>query len=206
MKKVVLALIGFVFLLAACQNEKAKEETKNTETKQVAVEEVILVTVVDFETKAGDLVGKTISISGTVDHVCKHGGQKMFLIETGSENRVKITPDENISAFKSEWEGQNMLVKGIVEEQRIDEDFLKEWEQQVMSDEDMGDDKGEGKHLGGNMEKGGEDADKTMELEKINNLRQQIEASGKEYLSFFTVLCTDYQLQEPADTTEEGGE
>ena len=206
MKRTVIAIISLVFLLAACQNEKPKEEAKNTETEQVTVE-VIPVTVMDFETKAGDLVGKTISISGTVDHVCEHGGQKMFLIETGSENRVKITPDENISAFKSEWEGQDIMVTGIVEEQRIDEDFLKEWEQQVMSDEDMGDDKGEGKHLGGNMEKGGEDADKTMELEKINNLRQQIEASGKEYLSFFTVLCTDYQLEEPvADTTEEGGE
>ena len=204
MKKVVLILISTVFLLAACHNEKAKEEKQNTET--VTVDEIIPVTVSEFETKAGDLTGKKITITGTVDHVCQHGGQKMFLIETGSENRVKITPDENISAFKSEWEGQNIQITGIVEEQRIDEDFLKEWEEEVMSGDDMGDDKGEGKHLGGNMEKGGEDAEKDVELEKINNLRQQIEASEKGYLSFFTVLCTDYHLEEPADTTEEGGE
>ena len=205
MKRTLVAIIGLVFLLAACHNEKAKEETQNTNTELVTVEEVIPVTVTEFDTKAGDLTGKKIIISGTVDHVCQHGGQKMFLIETGSENRVKVTPDENISAFKSEWEGQNIVVTGIVEEQRIDEDFLKEWEEEVMSGDDMGDDKGEGKHLGGNMEKGGEDAEKDMELEKINNLRQQIEASGKGYLSFFTVLCTDYQLEEPADTAEEGG-
>ena len=206
MKKTALILISFVFMLAACNNETQKKETETTEQETVTVDEIIPVTVTEFETKAGDLVGKKVTISGTVDHVCEHGGQKMFLIETGSENRVKITPDEHISAFKTEWVGQNIQVTGIVEEQRIDEDFLKEWEQEVLSGDDMGDDKGEGKHLGGNMEKGGEDAEESQELKKINNLRKQIEESGKGYLSFYTVLCTDYSLQEPADTTGEESE
>lgn len=206
MKKTLLILVGFVFLMSACHNNNTKKETKNTDGKLVVVDEVVPVTVSEFETKAGDLVGKKVEISGTVDHVCKHGGQKMFLIETGSDNRVKITPDEQIAAFKPDWEGQHMVITGIVEEQRIDEDFLKEWEEEIKSGENMGDDKGEGKHMGGNMEKGGEDADMSQEMKKISNLRHQIEASGKGYISFYSITCTDYNMENPADTTEEGKE
>ncbi len=46
------------------------------------------------------------------------------------------------------------------------------------------------------MEKGGEDAEKNEELEKVNNLRQQIAESGKDHLSFFSVLCTEYEVVE----------
>ena len=64
----------------------------------------------------------------------------------------------------------------------------------------MADDKGEGLHLGGNIEKGGEDAEKSEELEKVNNLRQQITESGKDHLSFFSVLCTEYEVVETDDS------
>jgi len=192
MKKYLVTLIAFIFLLTACENT-VKEES-SSEEEVVLIEEIIPVSISSFEVKAEELVGKQIILSGTVDHVCTHGGQKMFVIETGSEGRVKINPDENIAAFNTELEGQNIKVIGIVEEQRIDEDYLKEWEEEILADADMGDDKGEGMHLGGNMEKGGEDAEKSEELEKVNNLRNKIAESGKDHLSFFSVLCTEYEV------------
>jgi len=198
MKKYLVTLIVFVFLFSACENTVKKESTSEEEV--VLVEEITPVSISNFEVKAEELVGKQIMLSGTVDHVCTHGGQKMFVIETGSEGRIKITPDENIAAFNTELEGQNIKVVGIIEEQRIDEDYLKEWEEEILADVDMGDDKGEGKHLGGNMEKGGSEADKSEELEKVNNLRSKIAESGKDHLSFFSVLCTDYEVVETEDS------
>jgi hypothetical protein len=198
MKKYLVTLIAFVFLFTACEN-KVKEES-TTEEQVVLIEEIVPVSISNFEIKAEELVGKQIILSGTVDHICQHGGQKMFIIETESEGRIKIIPDENIAAFNTELEGQNIKLVGIVEEQRIDEEYLREWEEEILADVDMGDDKGEGKHLGGNMEKGGEDADKSEELEKVNNLRQQIAESGKDHLSFFSVLCTEYEVVETDDS------
>ena len=198
MKKYLVTLIAFVFLFSACENTVKEEST--TEEQVVLIEEIVPVSISNFEIKAEELVGKQIILSGTVDHICQHGGQKMFIIETGSEGRIKITPDENIAAFNTELEGQNIKVIGIVEEQRIDEEYLREWEEEILADVDMGDDKGEGKHLGGNIEKGGEDADKSEELEKVNNLRQQISESGKDHLSFFSVLCTEYEVVETDDS------
>ena len=157
MKKYVVALVALVFVLTACENQQKKEKTSEEEV--ILIEEIVPVSLSDFDVKAEELVGKQVMLSGTVDHVCKHGGQRMFVIETGSEGRVKVTPDENIAAFKTDLEGQSVKLIGIVEEQRIDEDYLKEWEEEILSGVDMGDDKGEGSHLGGDTEKGGSDAD-----------------------------------------------
>lgn len=201
MKKYVVILIALVFVISACENQQKKETSSEEEV--VLIEEIVPVTISDFDVKAEELVGKQVMLSGTVDHVCKHGGQRMFVIETGSEGRVKITPDENIAAFKTDLEGQSVKLIGIVEEQRIDEDYLKEWEEEVMAGVDMGDDKGEGSHLGGNTEKGGSDADMEEEMEKINNLRQQIAESEKGYLAFYSVLCTEYEVMKMTTGMEE---
>jgi len=194
MKKYLVALLALVFVLSACENQQKKEAASEEEV--VLIEEIVPVSLSDFDVKAEELVGKQVMLIGTVDHVCKHGGQRMFVIETGSEGRIKVTPDENIAAFKTDLEGQSVKLIGIVEEQRIDEDYLKEWEEEVMAGVDMGDDKGEGSHLGGDTEKGGSDADMEEEMEKINNLRQEIAESEKGYLAFYSVLCTEYEVVE----------
>jgi hypothetical protein len=203
MKKYVVALIAMVFVLSACENQQKKEAASEEEV--ILIEEIVPISLSDFDVRAEELVGKQVMLTGTVDHVCKHGGQRMFVIETGSEGRVKVTPDENIAAFKTDLEGQSVKLIGIVEEQRIDEEYLKEWEEEVMAGVDMGDDKGEGSHLGGDTEKGGSDADMEEELEKINNLRQEIAESEKGYLAFYSVLCTEYEVIE-MDVDEEESE
>lgn len=201
MKKYLVALLAMIFVLSACENQQKKEAASEEEV--VLIEEIVPVSLSDFDVKAEELVGKQVMLTGTVDHVCKHGGQRMFVIETGSEGRVKVTPDENIAAFKTDLEGQHVKLVGIVEEQRIDEDYLKEWEEEIMAGVDMGDDKGEGSHLGGNTEKGGSDADMEEEMEKVNNLRQEIAESGKGYLAYYSVLCTEYEVVEMEEETIE---
>jgi hypothetical protein len=203
MKKYLVVLLALVFVLSACENQQKKEAASEEEV--VLMEEIVPVSLSDFDVKAEELVGKKVMLTGTVDHICKHGGQRMFVIETGSEGRVKVTPDENIAAFKTDLEGQSVKLIGIVEEQRIDEDYLKEWEEEIMAGVDMGDDKGEGSHLGGDTEKGGSDADMEEEMEKVNNLRQEIAESEKGYLAFYSVLCTEYKVIE-MDVEEEESE
>jgi len=201
MKKFIVAIFALAFVVVSCDNPTANKEAQE-QTEEVIVEEIVTVNLSEFDEQVEDLVGKTIVVEGTVDHVCTHGGQRMFLIDTGSEGRVKVTPDENVAAFKTDLEGQAVILTGIVEEMRVDEEYLKEWEEEILADVDMGDDKGEGSHLGGNMEKGGEDADKAEEMEKVNNLRMEIAETEKGYLSYFSVLCTGYEVVETAADSE----
>ncbi len=75
MKK--LMLFGMIALLfSACSNspKPAAETTEVTEKSN----EPVMITVGSFESKAADLVGETVTITGTADHICKHDGKKTF--------------------------------------------------------------------------------------------------------------------------------
>ncbi len=202
MKKYLLILtVVAIFTTSCCEDAQKNENTNNIDV--VVVDEITTISIADFDDKVGEFVGKKIQLEGTVDHICKHGGQKLFLVSDESETRIKVTPDEEIAAFNAELEGDKIVLVGIVEEQRIDEAYLKEWEEEIKAGSDMSDDKGEGMHLGGNVEKGGEGADLDEELEKVNRLRTMLEESGSDHLSFYSVLCTSYDVVENNDNDDD---
>ena len=93
-KNVLLILVAAAFMWACDGQNAAKEEV--TTQEEVVVEEATALSLAEFQDKAEALVGKEVIIEGTVIHVCKHGGKKMF-----------ITADE--------LEGSYIKVHGIVE-------------------------------------------------------------------------------------------
>lgn len=202
MKK-LLFILAIALSIASCENAAEKKESAN---QDIPSNEVTVVKVAEFDDLAGGLVGKSIELSGTVDHVCKHGGQRMFIVDNESEARIKITPAEEVAAFNTELVGSQLIITGIVDEQRIDEAYLMEWEEEIKEGSAMSDDKGEGTHLGGNIEKGGSEADVSEEMQKVINLRNQLAESGKDYLAFYSVVCTAYEVAQDSAPAEEVAE
>ncbi len=200
MKKIIVLLTVIALFTTSCENAQKNTESSNNKSDVVVADEIAILNIADFDNEAGNYVGKKVQLEGTVDHICKHGGQKLFLVSDKSDARIKVTPDEEIAAFNAELEGDNIVLVGIVEEQRIDEDYIREWEEEIKSGIDMGDDKGEGSHLGGKMEKGGVDADTEAEMKKIENLRDMLNKSENNYLSFYSVLCTSYTTVDDKDS------
>ena len=110
----------------------------------------------------------------------------LFIIVSGSEEYIRL----------SELEGETVAVVGIVEELRIDEEYLREWEEELKDDTEIeneamhsGEQKGDA-HVGDHEG----DGENSNALKQINNFRQQLLDSGKEYLSFFSVICVDYEV------------
>ncbi|MFA5420378.1 MAG: hypothetical protein WC341_18130 [Bacteroidales bacterium] len=206
MKKFIFSLVMLALIGTACQNSQVKNETASQESPEVKMDEIVLVSIADFDSVAGNYVGKQVKLEGTIDHICRHGGQRAFIVIPESGARVKITPDETIAAFNTELEGNQIVLVGMVEEQRIDEAYIKEWEEEIKAGAVKTDDKGEGSHLGGNVEKGGEGADLAEEMEKVNNLRQELLDSGNDHLSFYSVKCSSYEVVESTEIDEEGDE
>ena len=97
-KKILFSLLA-IALMVACNNQKS--------------EEVTTLTTAEFATKAPELLDKTVSIEGTVMHVCQHGGKKLFL----NDDRVKIVVSEQIASFDQELVGSDVVVKGIIKEE-----------------------------------------------------------------------------------------
>ncbi len=71
-------LFGMIALLfSACSNSPPKPAAETTEVTEKS-NDPVMITVGSFESKAADLVGETVTIKGTADHICKHDGKKAF--------------------------------------------------------------------------------------------------------------------------------
>ena len=190
MRNLLFILIAIAFIAVSCENtpEKAEEKEKTTE---VVSNEIVNVTMADFDSLANGLVGKNIALSGLVDHVCTHGGQKMFIVDQNSDARIKVTPNEELAAFNTDLVGETLKITGIVEEMRVDEDYLKEWEEEINQGITG---EGEGKKESADPKDHGGNEAATSELDQIARMRAQIAETEKGYLSFYSILATEYSV------------
>ncbi len=178
-------------ILSACGSQTQKPENKVQE-ETVAEATPVQITVEEFSDKAGDLVGQEVAVSGTVVHVCKHGGKRMFIMNEDQDVRIKITSGEGMAAFNTDMEGSDVAVKGIIEELRIDEDYLQNWENELNAEKG-----GDSEHKIHTGEEGHEEheGDVEHELEQISNYRDMLKESGKDHLSFYNIACIEYQVK-----------
>ncbi len=148
----------------------------------------------------GHFVGDTIKVSGTVDHVCKHGGKKMFILGENPKHRIKVTAGKAIGSYKIDMEGNNVMVTAVVEEMRVDEAYLSNWETELASQKDEKEhageeysgeehehDKGEGPGTGDGM-------GKSPEQKQIDELREEVCSAESGYLSFYTLAGLSYEV------------
>ncbi|MDO9512774.1 MAG: hypothetical protein Q7J34_13520 [Bacteroidales bacterium] len=179
MFKKFLYLMLATSLFAACSNDKNKPLNQQKPTFELS----------QFEEMAGQYVGQEVIITGTCDHVCKHGGGRMFLINTDGDSRVEVLAGD-AGAFQQEMEGSDIVVKGLVEEMRIDNAYLDKWEQEVMegTEEEESVMKLHTGEPGHELNEG-----KETELQKIIDLRTSIIDSGKPYLSFYSIKALSYE-------------
>ncbi len=202
MKSILPFLIALLFIAVSCQNSANKTES-TVVVEQIGDDEIVVVPLANFSDDAEELVGKQIVLNGTVDHVCKHGGQKLFLVNEDAGARVKVVTGEDMAAFNTELEGESVMVVGVVDELRIDEDYLREWEEEVLAG--IGPDEGEKSekvHMGDGEGDHHDDEEENADLKQIKKYREKIAESGKDYISFFSVICVDYEVDD--DPVEEG--
>jgi hypothetical protein len=200
--------ISLIILLALALLVSCGQGTNKTGAD--SGQEVLSIEIEEFLADAAPLVGKTVNLSGTVVHVCRHGGQRMFLVGEDGEDRVRITTGEDIAEFNIDLEGEMIEITGIVRELIIDETYLAEWEAEVL--EGSQHDRGEGHEGGvGHGDHHGDDAEEPTgemeddetadaeeklksQLEKIQSVRDEIAESGKEHLSDYWIESVEFKV------------
>lgn len=207
MKKNLLFVAIISIFLFSCDN--LKKETENTSKSEITAVDPIAVSIGEFSSKAEELAGKDVILEGIVDHVCEHGGDKMFIISEDTNGRIRINVGENMASFNTEWEGNKVKVKGIVEELIIDEDYLNNWENELLANaENEKSEKGKGlgnhdNEEGDHKTEKGKKADQGEHVdgfEQIENLRDKIAETEKGYLAFYSILCSEYKFMEETKT------
>lgn len=181
MNKLIFILLLFMGI-TACSGQKSDKEKQTEE----AVSEV---SVGNFKTIAADYVGKTVVIRGTADHICKHDGKKLFLIDANSEGRVKVITGDEMAAFDAANEGLDFIVTGTVVETIVDEAYLKEWEEELKAEG------AEDPHLEDGHHHEGEDHHSNEEAYKqIARYREMMAEKGVDKLSFYHIVAKSYEI------------
>jgi len=136
--------------------------------------------------------GKDVIITGTVSHVCRHSGKKLFLFGSNPEKTLKINAGGDFSTFDIKYEGTDVEITGtVVDDTKIDANYLNEWEADIkkaVADKDLKVCNEENKAISGQSK----DKAKVNETPEdpyadVKEFRQKLEKSGKAYISIYAV-------------------
>lgn len=154
--------------------------TAVAQTKEMKVDEVLA--------SGDEYVGTQIAVSGLCSHLCKHGGRKMFL--RGAKGLLRVESTKQTGAFSTEAVNEPVRVTGILRMTRIDETYLRNWEERLEN--------GGTAHGGCETEAAARGDQGSTDRQKIDNFRKRIAernaAEGKNYLSVFYVEADGYTI------------
>ena len=111
----LLMILLVAAIAIACGSQNTANQEQTTQEEEIVVEQPTVVALADFKDKAESLLGKEVILEGSVIHVCKHGGKKMFISADDPDVRFKITTGDETAAFGPELEGSYVKVIGIIE-------------------------------------------------------------------------------------------
>jgi hypothetical protein len=161
-----LLIIGIVFFTACKTNHPPTAGEKTI----LSVEQVLA--------DPSAYVNKEIVISGTVSHVCKMDGKKMFLFGANADSTIRITTGPNLAYFDVALEGNEVEIVGVVKELRIDEAYLAQMEEDLAKGSREKEPTGQEDAVGKNQNE---------ELSNVDAMREQIKASGKDHISEYWI-------------------
>ena len=184
MIKKVLGILAVTGLLISCGNKTQKNETAQEK-------DVVKVTVEQLMADMQNYVEKEIVITGTVNHVCEHGGKRMFIMGENPDVAIKITPNDEIGIFEKELEGSYVVVTGVVKELRIDEAYVVNLEKELA---EGADNEAIHDHSGGTHD---EDEDEENEKNaQIEAMRTKITDSENGYYSQYWIEASKFEVKE----------
>lgn len=105
MKRIGLLVFLAILAVACNQTSKEKGESKQDSMISATIEELI--------SQPEEFRDKQVAISGMVTHVCRHGGQKCFVLAGDGESQIRMVPGQGIDEFGIELEGSTVAFKGI---------------------------------------------------------------------------------------------
>ncbi|PID92199.1 MAG: hypothetical protein CSA96_04475 [Bacteroidetes bacterium] len=108
--KHTLYLLALAVLLGACGQKTTQNKTED-KTEEAGAQ-IISASIEELLNEPDAYLNKEVAIEGMVTHVCKHGGQKCFVVGEDGETQIRLVPSGDIDEFKIELEGSTLAFKG----------------------------------------------------------------------------------------------
>lgn len=184
MFKRFIPLLLAATLFFACAKKEEKAEVKPVKA------EIVKISVDDFSAKAAELANTEVEITGTIVHVCKHGGKRAHIIGTNPEVKVKLECTDEVTKFEREAEGSDVTAIGTVDALIINEEYLNNWESEIKKSGESN------KNLHDGHKKDHEGMTEQEEnLSKIANYRKALQESGKDKLEYYSIKLKSFEIK-----------
>jgi len=108
MQRLIFWVTG-VLLLTACNQAGRNEGSDSPDSR---TQEIVSASVEEILAQPSEYEGKQVAVSGMVTHVCRHGGQKCFVLGQDGKSQIRIVPGGDIDEFKIELEGSTIAFLG----------------------------------------------------------------------------------------------
>ncbi len=102
--KLTISTLAVIAFLISCNSDSGKREEINEVVRVIPIE--------NLENSAMDLSDKIIQTTGMVTHICRHGGQKMFLTDDTKECHILVRVSSSIPEFDISLEGSTLEITG----------------------------------------------------------------------------------------------
>lgn len=208
MKQFFLLSCLVIALCSGCSSNK--DNNNASETAQNVSNSI---TVDSLLNGAESLTDHQITIEGVCTHTCRHGATKIFVMGSNSDNLIRCEAAA-LGRFSKDCVHSVVRVTGYVRETRMDEAYLQRWKEnyeqalaeqqaQAVAESQFGEtsvenDESVSTATGCETESRARREQGATVYDKIKAYRQQIAerkaSEGKEYLSFYHIETTSYEI------------
>ena len=150
----------------------------------------------DLLKNAESLVGQDVVVEGLCTHVCAKSGMKLLLQGSDKQQTLRAESGSSLGKFNPESIDKQVMVRGKLVEERIDEAYVKELEKEILEKTKVSHGEGE---AGCATEQAAEGVTAgSSEMERIDSFRARIAErkanEGKEWLSLYHIVVESYQI------------
>lgn len=130
-----IVILAVLLIASACANQSEKNESSANDTE---IQEVSILAIDEVFASPDKYIDQEISVRGMVTHVCKHGGQKLFIATQDNPESLRINSSESIPEFSLDLEGSTIIFTGTLMQmnEELSENFAAEEEEHHHDDDD----------------------------------------------------------------------
>lgn len=165
-------LLLLVFM--SCNQQNKKENTKKVITPKQETTYNPLEKILD---NANNLTKKEVNVTGIVDHVCKHGGNRFKLLSSDGKEEIKVELGDNFKMVSPNIAGKMVKVTGILIPIQMDAEMIKAWEKKTRKN-----------HIGEENTKHFKE-----EIAIIQTIYKQIESGEIPYYTTYSIEASSYE-------------
>lgn len=155
-------------------------------------------TVDNILTTPDEYVGQTVTVKGKATHVCAKSGMKLFLEGSREVHTIRVESNSTLGKFDKACVDNEVVVKGILVEEKITEADLKKMEEEIVENRSVT--HGEDGEACETEQKAEGVATGSSEMDRVNQFRERLAerkaSEGKDYLSFYHIAANSYSVVE----------